>query len=179
MTASTVWVVTGISGSGKTTVGRLLADRFDRSDFIEGDVIRTMVRNGRRDPAPGLPGEAEEQLRLRYRHVAMLADSYSEARYDVVVEDVIVGKALTWFLDLVHARPLHLVVLVPDVEVVTSRDATRAKAGYANGWTPARLQDVLQRETPKVGLWLDTSHLTARETVDEMLRRAAESVLAI
>jgi chloramphenicol 3-O-phosphotransferase len=173
------WVVTGISASGKTTVGRLLADGFDRSAFVEGDVIRTMVRRGRIDPGPGLDAEAEAQLRLRYRHAALLADSYVDEGFTVVVEDVIVGRALWWFLEYARTRPLHVVVLAPSLDAVAAREAARTKDGYQGAWTPGTLEAVLRDETPRIGLWLDTATLTPAETVAEIRARGSESLVEV
>ena len=36
----------------------------------------------------------------------------------------------------------------------------------------------MREETPRVGLWLDSSELTAEQTVDEILRRAEEARLS-
>jgi hypothetical protein len=40
------------------------------------------------------------------------------------------------------------------------------------------LDEIMRRETPSVGLWLDTSAMTADETVDTILRREDEATLA-
>lgn len=170
-------VLTGISASGKTTVGRLLADSFPRGAFVSGDVIRTMVRSGRADMSQDPSAEALAQLRLRYRQTAELVNSFCAAGFTTVADDVIIGRELAGFLDAVHARPLHLVVLDPSIGAITERDRERDKTGYGTQWTVEALHDVLASETPKSGLWLDTSAQSPDRTVAEIRSRLAESRL--
>ncbi|AHI00916.1 hypothetical protein GCM10010174_14590 [Kutzneria viridogrisea] len=171
-------VLTGASAAGKTTVGRLLADRFPRGAFVEGDAVRTMVRTGRVDMTPrDTTPEAVLQLQLRYRQLAALADSFHEAGFATVVEDVIVGRHLTEFVRSLRASPLHLVVLVPDEESMASRESARDKCAYDEVWSIAALNAVVHRETPRLGLWLDSSGLTAEQTVDEVLSTLPQSLL--
>jgi hypothetical protein len=52
-----------------------------------------------------------------------------------------------------------------------AREAARAKDSY-DAWTVAQLDQGLRNDTPRLGLWLDTSDQTPAETVDEILHRA-------
>jgi chloramphenicol 3-O-phosphotransferase len=170
-------LLTGTSAAGKTTVGRLLADALPTSAFVEGDAVRTMIRNGRADMAPEPSPEALRQLELRYRQTALLADSFHEAGFATVVEDVIIGRHLVEFVRSLRARPLHVVVLVPDEETVRRREAERSKIAYDDVWTPAALNAVVHRDTPRIGLWLDSSTQTAEQTVEQVLNRLPESLI--
>ena len=61
-------------------------------------------------------------------------------------------------------------------DVVASRESTRGKTAYqADGPTIADLDTYLRSETPRIGLWLDSSEQTPDETIDEILARREEA----
>lgn len=64
--AVTLFVISGVSAAGKSTVARLLAQRFPRGVCVPGDAIRAMIASGRVDMRPGAGKEALRQLALRY-----------------------------------------------------------------------------------------------------------------
>ena len=172
-----VLVVTGIMAAGKSTVADLLARRWERGVHLRGDVFRRMIVTGQAPITPELSPEATAQLDLRYRLAAHAAEEYAGAGFAVVLQDVLLGPALPALLDRIRVRPLHLVVLAPDPEVVARREAGRAKTGYGDGWTPAVLDAALRDGTPRLGLWLDTSAQTPDQTVETILARLPESAI--
>lgn len=173
-----LFVITGICGSGKSTVARLLGERFARSVVIEGDVLRRMVVGGRAEMEPDAGWEAVAQFELRLRHLAFLAESYLHAGFTVITEDNLLGSYLERFVAQLSTRPVHVVVLAPSAAAAARRDAGRDKQAYgAEGWTAQSLDDAFRRETAEIGLWLDTSEQRPDETVEEILRRTDESAL--
>lgn len=68
-------------------------------------------------------------------------------------------------------RPLYVVVLTQNQEVIASREAARPKRGYGL-WTVAELDRRFREETPKIGMWLDSSDLSAEETVEQIWQKA-------
>lgn len=166
-----VTVITGIQASGKSTVAQALAETFPKSVHVRGDTFRRMVVNGRVEMGPVPPPDgAVEQLRLRYRLAAETADRYAEAGFDVVLQDIILGDHLREMVDQITTRPLSMVVLTPSAAVVAERDAarrrTRDKVAYRDGEADiAALDHSLRAETPRLGLWLDTSEQSVAETV--------------
>ena len=166
------WLVTGVSAAGKSTVGQALAERFEPSVHVRGDVFRRMVVHP-------LEQDLLDHLRLRYAQAAAATDRYHDAGYTVVVQDVIIGPVLADVVASIRSRPLHVVVLVPGRDVVAEREQSRPKTAYAPGrHTLEELDHALRHDTPKLGLWLDTSDQTPDETVDEILRRADESLVS-
>lgn len=171
-----IWLVTGVAAAGKSTVSQLLAERFERGVHVKGDVFRRMIVAGREEMTWVPSDEAVAQLQLRYRLGATTADAYATAGFDVVVQDIVMGHDLQAYVDRIRSRPLHVVVLVPRPDVVAVREAARPKTAYRGDVTPQGLDEAM-RETPRIGLWLDTSDLSPEETVDELLRRRDESLL--
>lgn len=173
-----VTIVTGVSAAGKSTVAQLLAERFERSVHVKGDVFRRMIVGGRE--WLGRRHHSEEalrQLRLRYRLSAHVADRYCEAGFTTIVQDVIIGRHLAEYVDLVASRPRRLVVLAPDAGAIAQRESARAKVAYVGAVTPAEFDAAFRAETPRIGLWLDTSEQAPEETVDEIIARADEAVI--
>jgi hypothetical protein len=137
-----------------------------------------MVVSGRADMVSGA-GEAElAQLLLRYRGALAVAAVYLEAGFDAVVEDVIIGPVLGKFLTLVPVPELQLVFLDPDATALEERDKSRTKTAYSDErWDVHELRGVLRGHTSRLGLWLDTTRLTAAQTVDEILADLGASLV--
>jgi chloramphenicol 3-O-phosphotransferase len=171
-----VYLITGIQAAGKSTVAQALAQRLPSCVHVRGDIFRRMVVSGRAEMEPNPSAEALRQLKLRYALAATVTDAYAAAGFGVVVQDIVLGEDLTGMVNAIGSRPLHVVVLAPSATTVATREAARAKKAYGT-WTIAQLDDVLRRQTPRIGLWLDTSHQTPDETVEDILTRRGESAV--
>jgi hypothetical protein len=135
-----------------------------------------MVVAGRHEMRSSASDEAVDQLRLRYELGATVADRYAEAGFVVVFQDIILGPLLNEVIDLIKARPRYLIALTPDPDAVRDREAERAKVAYSPGSpTIAELDSALRNETARIGLWLDTTHLTPAQTVTLVEQRALEA----
>jgi cytidylate kinase len=171
-----VFLVTGISAAGKTTVSQALAERFDYAVHVKGDMFRRMVVSGRVNMRHDAPPEARKQLDLRYRLAAGTANAYFDAGFTVVVQDIVMGPSLADLVSWITRRPLYVIVLAPCVDAVARREELRPKTAYRpEGPTIDDLDSYLRNETPRIGLWLDTSDQTPDETVDEILSRKEEA----
>ena len=172
-----VFLLTGPSAAGKSTVGPLLAARFERGAYVEGDFFRRSIVAGRHELTPELSPAALAQLRLRYRLAAATADTYFAHGFSVVVGDVAAGPLLEDYAGLFRSRPLHLVVLLPSLPAVAAREAGREQNGYAR-FSIEQLHDGFARGTPRIGLWLDTSEQTPEQTVAAILAGSDRSLVA-
>ncbi|WP_116510840.1 AAA family ATPase [Micromonospora sp. B006] len=166
-----VVLISGIMAVGKSTVAEGLARRLPRAVHLRGDVFRRMIVSGRADMTAEPTDEALRQLRLRYDLAASTADRYAAAGFTVVLQDVVLGADLPAMIGRIRHRPLAVVVLAPRAEVVAARERDRPKTGYGD-WPVADLDAGFRADTPRIGLWLDTSDQTPEETVTEILARA-------
>ena len=86
------------------------------------------------------------------------------------MQDTILGEWLPRFAGPIKSRPLFVVVLAPHPEVVEAREAGRVKAGYGV-WGVEQLDRILREETPRLGLWIDSSDQTPEQTAEDILER--------
>lgn len=151
-----ILLLTGPQGAGKTTVARLVAQRFDRGVHVEGDVFRRFVVAGRAEMTERPSPEALTQLRLRYALALHAAREYERAGFEVVVEDVVAGPLLAELAPRVD----RVVVLLPDEPTVAGRAGDRHAP-----W----LHRLFADGTPRAGMWLDSGGLTPEETAAAIL----------
>jgi hypothetical protein len=134
-----------------------------------------MIVRGQAAITSPLSDEATAQLQLRYRLACAAADGHAAAGFTVILQDIVLGEDLRRYADSIRTRPKHVVVLAPDPAEVARREAGRSKTGYGDDWTPAQLDRSLREETPRLGLWLDTSAHTPSQTTAAILERLDEA----
>jgi adenylylsulfate kinase-like enzyme len=171
-----VFLVTGIPGAGKTTVSRALAERFSHAVAIESDWLQEIVISGGLWPDEEPHDEAERQLTLKAKNTAMLADSYVDAGFTVVIDDVVPGAhRLDLYRGFLRARPAALAVLAPSLEVALQRDKHRGYKEVGDMWS--HLDQEMREKLAGVGFWLDTSAMTVEETVDAIIANIPSALL--
>lgn len=161
-------LITGIMAAGKSTVAQQLCERLPQSVHLRGDVFRRMIVNGQAEMGADLSPEARLQLSLRYKIAASVATMYLDSGFTVVYQDIILGDDLSQMVQSLNQHRLHVVVLCPDADTVAARENARDKSGY-NGLSVGTFDQILRQNTPRVGLWLDTSHQTAAQTAEAIL----------
>jgi hypothetical protein len=105
---------------------------------------------------------------------AAAADTYFDAGFTVVFEDVIAPQSLGALEESIRGRPRHVIVLLPSLIALAAREAERAYKGYGS-WTIAELHAAFAGAPERIGLWLDSSELTAQETADRILQATSSA----
>ncbi|MFJ7272506.1 AAA family ATPase [Streptomyces sp. NPDC099050] len=160
-------LLTGIPGSGKSTVAAALAARLSRSAHVEVDALQDMIVSGGQWPSPDANAEADRQIFLRARNACLLADSFARAGFVPVLDDVVVRRShLDFYRATLTAVPLHLVVLAPGPAVAWQRNQAREKA-LAVDWSP--LDEAQRSELGQEGTWIDNAAQSVEETVETIL----------
>lgn len=118
---SSLLVVSGPPGAGKSTIAAALADRLDPSALVEGDQFFRFLRSGAIEP---WRPESQRQNEVIVRIQAATARRYRDGGYHTVFDGVI-GP---WFLDSFRAAtngPFEYVVLLPSLDVCLERIRSR------------------------------------------------------
>ena len=113
-------VLTGPAAAGKNTIGHLYATQFcERGAVIDGDLVRWMLRKPHIAPWEGTEGLA--QHRLGVRHACMLAKSFADEGFDVIVLDVVWSDLGQLYRQELAGYPSLIVRLMPSWDEVLKR----------------------------------------------------------
>jgi hypothetical protein len=170
-------ILSGPPGAGKSTVGRLVAERFDRSICLVSDWLYTTIVNGfvfQWEP------DSAHQNEVIVRAAVSAAARMAEGGYATVLE----GVFGPWFAEVVDEEtatlsvPSAYVVLRPDLDTCLERAVTRAPLDP--GTPPLRdpgpirlLWHQFEDLGPYEGAALDTTELSAHETASLVCERLA------
>jgi len=165
-----LYVVTGAMAAGKSTVAKALVQRFEKSAHVGGDAFLRMIAKGGAVMGPVLSTEAIAQLHLRQDIAMDAVRRFVGAGFTTVYQDILIGADFVRVTKELADFSPRVVVLNPNVETLAHRDANRHKTGYGEHFPPNVLAEALQSETPREGLWLDTSAMTVDEVVEQILQ---------
>lgn len=129
MTGGSLLIVTGPPGAGKSSVARLIADGLDRSVLVEGDAFFAFLASGA--IPPWLP-ESHAQNEVVTDAAAKATAAFVDGGYDTIYDGIMGPWFLPQFMRTAGLRELDYAVIVPPVEVLVERVATRQGHGFTD-----------------------------------------------
>lgn len=172
-----IWLITGPTGAGKTTVSVALCRRYERAIHIPVDDLREWVKSGYASPVDrdADPDEVRRQFLLARGAAATMAAEYAAAGYAAVIDDVIGGLAREAYDPLIAAGARCL-VLLPALEVSLERNRTRTNKAFDTRILDPVTRDLhayFTREHAAGSGWtvIDSTTLSVERTVDAIIER--------
>lgn len=161
--AGTVWWITGLAGAGKSTLGRLLADRLRAQGrptvFLDGDRLRQAV-------FPGAGYSPAERLDLAQRY-AGLCGLLAEQGHDVVCATISLFPEI-WRSNRSRFEAYREVLVRAPIEVLARRRPALYEPGGEVGHVVGRDAPAPEPPEPHARIVNDGTR-TPDELVDELL----------
>jgi predicted kinase len=168
---NTIVLITGMAGSGKSTVGRLVAEHFSKSLLIPVDQLRGMMVKGMDVPGKGFTEETYQQFQWARTAAIYMAQLYASQGVDVVIDDVCVPpNFVEQYAALFKIPGVHRVLRYPNAHALIERIKKRA-----GPWDHILVEEVpliysYLELMPKDGwIVLDSGEWTIEQTVQEVL----------
>ena len=120
-----VLILTGPTAAGKNTVGGFIAEKLSHCVVIDVDLVRWMVRQPHTAAWEGDEGIA--QLVLGARNACLLARSFVEAGYPVVILDFLIDETAQLYKAELNEFEPKIVLLLPSFDEIWRRNLERGR----------------------------------------------------
>ena len=172
---STVTVLTGSLGSGKTTVGRLLADGMRDGVHIETDLFYKFLSH----PIPPHLPEADGQNQAAIAASCQAAKSLALRGYNVVLEGIL-GP---WFATLIQREFEPEVIDVRYVILRTTLEEAKSRVHQRGDTTIDHVIAAMHPQLQNLGEWevnvVESTHMSAAEVAQVVQSGLAQGRFSI
>ena len=158
-----LYIITGPTGVGKSTVSQELAKRSNKSALIEGDFIYAQVIGGYVSA-----WKEGNHLDVFWEICLNTIETYLSYGYDVVFNYIITPSIITKMQDRFKEYNTKLVILLTDEETILKRDSQRPEDCQMKERCIILLNSFKSKNYNTQNI-LDTTNLSVDETVDIIL----------
>ena len=158
-----LYIITGPSGVGKSTISRGIAERLKKSVLLEGDDFYHQVVGGY--VQAWKPGN---HLDVFWKVCVDIINNYLNAGYDVVFNYIISKEKFLELKNIFEKIELKFVVLLVDREIILKRDKERPDEFQMKDRCFVLLNDFLNNNYDEKYI-LYTDKLTINQTIDEII----------
>lgn len=158
-----LYIITGPSGVGKSTISRGIAERLKKSVLLEGDDFYHQVVGGY--VQAWKPGN---HLDVFWKVCVDTINNYLNAGYDVVFNYIISKEKFLELKNIFEKIELKFVVLLVDREIILKRDKERPDEFQMKDRCFVLLNDFLNYNYDEKYI-LYTDKLTINQTIDEII----------
>ncbi|MBP6856679.1 MAG: AAA family ATPase [Candidatus Pacebacteria bacterium] len=169
MNKTFICLITGPSGSGKSSTSKALANKFERSAVIEVDTLRHMIKGGYVRPWP-YNEEVELQLSLSVKNACDMANNFLEKGFNVFIDDVVGKKILEQYSNFFNDKNFKVFILIPSVDALLKRFDDRGEDKELRERTIELHKMFLEKQDQLNGQIINSSDQTLEETVDEVYK---------
>ena len=158
-----LYIITGPSGVGKSTISRGIAERLNKSVLLEGDDFYHQVVGGY--VQAWKPGN---HLDVFWEVCVVTINNYLNAGYDVVFNYIINKEKFMELKKIFENIELKFVVLLVDRETILKRDKERPQESQMKDRCFVLLNHFLNNNYDEKNI-LYTDKLTINQTIDEII----------
>jgi broad-specificity NMP kinase len=160
--------ITGPTGSGKSTVAKLLCKKFDKCVRLDIDRVKHFVESGFvYDDTP----EGKKQWALCVKNVIDLSKNFVNEGYNVIIEGYIDRESPGWPEVSVELPVDKAFLLLPNLAEIKKRNKSRDPKIFMEDIDVERHYEYFSQEKEDNFIVLDTSNQTPEETVKIILKK--------
>jgi hypothetical protein len=165
-------IISGPPHASKSATAEALCARYDRMLHIDVSVLHGFLRMGRLRPWDTSP-EGRRQRELLIASACEMARRFLDGGYGVVIDDIVTKDDLPIYREALAGLPWaeHLVVLLPPLETVLTREACMPSEWHRGGRLEAVWQEFSRWEDVAT---VDPDNLAPELVADRVMALAAE-----
>lgn len=161
---STLYLITGPAGVGKSTISNMLANSLNKSILIEGDYVYHLVQGGYISP-----WKEGNHLKLFWENSLSLIENSLKQGYDVVFNYILHQSDIANIKNKFKNYEIKFAGLTAKEQIILNRDKLRSPENQMGERCLVLLESFNKQNFNKKNI-IDTSQLKPEEIVEKILK---------